>query len=78
MTLWQFGVPQQSTAMNIMRKYIGFAAINPSDRPIEQLEIAEDMGFKGAGELHPNLQGFFKNEADWLALAGLAGLPYLG
>lgn len=50
-------------------RFIGFASIYPQDDPITQLERAQEMGFRGVGELHPQLQQYSKYKAEWRALA---------
>ncbi|MDG1701687.1 MAG: amidohydrolase family protein [Opitutae bacterium] len=47
----------------------GFASIYPNDDPINQLELANSMGFKGVGELHPVVQDYATNKAQWHAMA---------
>lgn len=50
-------------------RFIGFASIFPSEAPIDQLEEASSMGFRGVGELHPTIQGFSENKENWYAMA---------
>ena len=46
-------------------RFIAFAAINPSQSPIEQLEFAKSLGFKGVGELHPSIQNYSQYKKEW-------------
>lgn len=50
-------------------RFIGFASIHPQDNPIDQLERAKAMGFRGVGELHPGLQQYSKYKSEWQTLA---------
>lgn len=50
-------------------RFQAFASIYPNDNPIDQLELARSMGFKGVGELHPSLQKYQHNKKDWHAMA---------
>jgi len=50
-------------------RFIGFAAILPNENVIEQLELAQAMGLRGVGELHPGVQGFSSDSESWQALA---------
>ena len=50
-------------------RFIGFASIHPKADPIDQLERAKAMGFRGVGELHPRLQQYSEHKFEWQALA---------
>lgn len=54
---------------NNPERFIGFAAILPNQNVIEQLELAQAMGLRGVGELHPGVQGFNPDSKSWQALA---------
>lgn len=51
------------------KRLLAFAAIYPNEDLINQLELALSMGFKGVGELHPVIQNYEKNKAQWHAMA---------
>ncbi|PXA05229.1 hypothetical protein DDZ13_04515 [Coraliomargarita sinensis] len=51
------------------KRFIGFAAILPNENVIEQLELAQSMGLRGVGELHPGVQGFDSESEHWQTLA---------
>lgn len=57
---WVRGAPE---------RFIGFAAIFPNKNVIEQLELAQALGLRGVGELHPGVQGFHSGSRSWLTLA---------
>ena len=46
-------------------RFVAFAAIDPSRAPIEQLELAKSLGFKGVGELHPTIQNYSRYKKQW-------------
>lgn len=50
-------------------RFIGFATILPNENVIEQLELAQALGLRGVGELHPGVQGFDLGNKHWQALA---------
>lgn len=50
-------------------RLIAFASIYPNEDPIQQLELAHSMGFKGVGELHPTIQNYKDKKAHWHTMA---------
>ncbi len=53
-------------------RLIGFAAIYPnesSSNVIRQLQYAQELGFRGVGELHPGVQNFDAHSLGWLTIA---------
>ncbi|MFO8026389.1 MAG: amidohydrolase family protein, partial [Opitutales bacterium] len=50
-------------------RFFGFAAILPNENVIEQLELAQALGLRGVGELHPGVQAFHSESKSWQALA---------
>ena len=50
-------------------RFIAFASILPNSEVIAQLELAKSMGFRGVGELHPNIQNFSEHKNDWFRMA---------
>ena len=53
----------------VPKRYLAFASIYPNEDPIQQLELARSMGFKGVGELHPTIQNYEENKTHWFAMA---------
>jgi predicted TIM-barrel fold metal-dependent hydrolase len=51
------------------KRLLAFASIYPNEDPIDQLELARSMGFKGVGELHPIIQHYEQNKAYWHTMA---------
>ena len=49
-------------------RLLAFASIFPNDNPIQQLELARSMGFKGVGELHPTIQDYEASKKHWHAM----------
>lgn len=50
-------------------RLLAFASIYPNEDPISQLELAQSMGFKGVGELHPSIQNYAQNKEQWHVMA---------
>ena len=50
-------------------RLLGFAAIYPNHKVIDQLEAAQALGFCGVGELHLGVQGFDATSPHWQAMA---------
>jgi len=50
-------------------RFIGFASILPNANVLDQLESAKALGLRGAGELHPGVQGFDSENPHWQAMA---------
>ena len=50
-------------------RFHAFASIYPNDEPIQQLELAHSMGFKGVGELHPTIQHYDQYKDRWHTMA---------
>lgn len=50
-------------------RFIGFASIYPNDRVVDQLEMAQELGLIGVGEMHPGVQKFNSQSRAWRSLA---------
>jgi len=50
-------------------RFIGFAAVYPNARVIDQLDAAKALGFRGVGELHIGVQDFDATSPHWQAMA---------
>jgi predicted TIM-barrel fold metal-dependent hydrolase len=50
-------------------RLLGFASIYPNAHVIDQLESAQELGFRGVGELHMGVQNFSASNPHWQAMA---------
>jgi len=50
-------------------RFVGFAAVLPNERVVDQLEEAAALGLRGVGELHPAVQRFCAQDSAWRQLA---------